>query len=615
MLDEPAGLYVCPGFFNGDGSIVKHRVVISLAAAALFAWTGVAQAQEPKPRPLETALVGPGTLLIPGIGSVEGVLSTADAARYKRVFELQETGDWKAADAIIARIQDRRLMGHVEAQRYLHPTKYRTRFTELRAWMAAYADHPQARRIHRLAVLRQPKGARAASAPVTHTLAIPGEAVRRASEGRPLYSRASTRQGRSFQSDIQRRVARGWPTGAKELLEERATQRQLSNVQIAQAWRTIARGYFRAGKDEPALNAAWAADVVAPGAAPLAYWWGGLAAWRLGKTQDAETLFATLAQSPNAAESLASAGGFWAARAALANGHPDRVTAFLEIGAVHERHFYGLLSRRALGVTSDFGWKKPDLHFGDFRDIADTRIGGRAIALLQVGQEHEAERELLNLAAANATLLPDVLALAAHANLPAVSLKLSGFAAQPAKLATAYPVPDWTPADGYAVDKALVFAFVRQESAFNRRAQSHAGARGLMQLMPRTASYVARESALRGRGKHKLFEPEFNLALGQQYIELLMSERGIQSDLFRTAAAYNAGPGNLRKWERDIPHGDDPLLFIEGLPSRETRAFVERILTNLWIYRDRLGQDSPSLDDIVAGRWPRYEAQDSNGKD
>ena len=119
---------------------------------------------------------------------------------------------------------------------------------------------------------------------------------------------------------------------------------------------------------------------------------------------------------------------------------------------------------------------------------------------------------------------------------------------------------------------------------------------------------------MRGRGKYKLFDPEFNLALGQQYIELLMSERSIQQDLFRTAAAYNAGPGNLRKWERNVPHGDDPLLFIESLPSRETRAFVERILTNLWIYRDRLGQKSPSLDDIVAGRWPRYEAQDSNGR-
>jgi hypothetical protein len=152
--------------FNGGDSIVKYRVVISLAAASLFAWTGIAQAQQPKPRPLETALLGPGTLVIPGIGSVEGVLSTADAARYKRVFELQETGDWKSANAIVTRIQDRRLMGHVEAQRYLHPTKYRSRFTELRAWMAAHADHPQARRIHRLAVLRQPSGVRAAEAPI-----------------------------------------------------------------------------------------------------------------------------------------------------------------------------------------------------------------------------------------------------------------------------------------------------------------------------------------------------------------------------------------------------------------------------------------------------------------
>ena len=140
--------------FNGGEQVLRYRVVISLAAVAMFAWAGSAaeraQAQQPKPRPVEMALVGPGTLLIPGIGTVEGVLSAADAARYARVFELQETGEWKSADAIIARIRDRRLMGHVLAQRYLHPTLYRSRFSELRAWMAAYADHPQARRIHRL---------------------------------------------------------------------------------------------------------------------------------------------------------------------------------------------------------------------------------------------------------------------------------------------------------------------------------------------------------------------------------------------------------------------------------------------------------------------------------
>ncbi len=593
---------------------MKFRGAATLAAAVAFALSNAAGAQEPKPRPLvETALVGPGIVMIPGIGTVEGVLSAADVARYQRVFELQETGEWNAAAAIARRIDNNILMGHVRAQKYLHPTKYRSRFTELRDWMASHADHPQARRIYRLAVVRQPKGARGAKPPVTHNLPTRGEDVRKASEGRPLYTSAPTRDGRNLHAEVRRRVARGWPTGARQLLEQNRTQRVLGPAQIAQSWRAVAQGYFRAGKDAEAIDAAWAAHTAAPDDAQLAYWWGGLAAWRSGRVGDAEALFELLAGSARAADSLIAAGAFWAARAALANETPERFTAFLEIGAQHTRTFYGLLSRRALGVTEGFEWRKPDLHLAAFRDIAETPMGGRAIALLQVGREHEAELELLSLAAARPALLPDVLALAANANLPALSLKLAGYGAPDIRLTAAYPVPDWAPEDGYSVDRALVFAFVRQESAFNRRAKSHAGARGLMQLMPRTASYVARERALRGRGKHRLFDPDLNLSLGQRYIELLIGDPNIEADLFRLAAAYNAGPGNLRSWERAAKHGGDPLLFIESLPSRETRQFVERILTNLWLYRNRLGQDTPSLDDIVAGRWPTYNRQDRDG--
>ena len=89
-----------------------------------------------------------------------------------------------------------------------------------------------------------------------------------------------------------------------------------------------------------------------------------------------------------------------------------------------------------------------------------------------------------------------------------------------------------------------------------------------------------------------------------------MSDRSIPNDLFRLTTAYNAGPGNLRRWERKIKYGSDPLLFIESLPSRETRLFIERVLTNLWLYRDRLGQPAPSLDDVVAGSWPGYRQLD-----
>ena len=81
--------------------------------------------------------------------------------------------------------------------------------------------------------------------------------------------------------------------------------------------------------------------------------------------------------------------------------------------------------------------------------------------------------------------------------------------------------------------------------------------------------------------------------------------------LFLMAAAWNGGPGNLNKWRRNIDDMNDALFFIESLPSRETRIFIERVLTNLWIYRDRLGQDAPSLDAVASGAWPSYFAQGS----
>lgn len=600
------------GFLDGYMHRVIFRTLVSIATAAIVSGAMTAQAQQPKPRPLETALVGPGTIAIPGIGTVDGVLSAVDAARYKRIFEHQEAGQWRAAEAIVRRIEDRRLMGHVQALKYLHPTAYRSRFTELRDWLKSYADHPQARRIHRLAVLRQPRGNSAPVAPIIYRAPAKGAAVRKASEGRPLYDRAASRTGRSVHSEILRRVSRGWPTGAREIIKSSRAAQNMGPVQMAQAWRGITQAYFRAGKDTDALEAATASHAASPGDAPLAYWWGGLAAWRLGKLDEAETLFGELARANRASDSLIAAGSFWAARTALANNHPENVTAYLEVGAQHTRTFYGQLSHRAIGNTDSFGWRKPALGLSAFHDIAGSKIGARAIALLQIGREHDAERELLSLSAARPALRDDVLALASHAGLPSVALRLSGFATAEARLAAAYPVPAWEPESGYSVDRALVLSFVRQESAFNRRAESSAGARGLMQLMPRTASFVGRESYLRGRGKYRLFEPDLNLELGQRYIQHLLGQKSVSGDLFRLAASYNAGPGNLRSWERAVEHGDDPLLFIESLPSRETRKFVERIMTNLWIYRSQLGQETPSLDDVVAGRWPQYNHQDLN---
>jgi len=156
------------------------------------------------------------------------------------------------------------------------------------------------------------------------------------------------------------------------------------------------------------------------------------------------------------------------------------------------------------------------------------------------------------------------------------------------------------------VDPALVFALIRQESKFNPTAKSWAGARGLMQLMPRTASFVANDRKYRVSKTPFLFEPGLNMSLGQRYIEILRDDNKINGDLISMVAAWNGGPGNLNKWRRNMKYMDDPLMFIETIPSRETRVFVERVFANLWIYRDRLGQPAPSLDDLARGEWPAY---------
>ena len=136
---------------------------------------------------------------------------------------------------------------------------------------------------------------------------------------------------------------------------------------------------------------------------------------------------------------------------------------------------------------------------------------------------------------------------------------------------------------------------------------------GLMQLMPATARFIA-SGEDRFSSRRELTDPELNLSLGQKYIEHLLDDPTIGSNLFYVTTAYNAGPGNLRKWQKQVDYRDDPLLFIESIPSRETRHFVERVLTNLWIYRLRLGQPTPSLDAVAAGTWPRYNSLDTRSQ-
>ena len=227
----------------------------------------------------------------------------------------------------------------------------------------------------------------------------------------------------------------------------------------------------------------------------------------------------------------------------------------------------------------------------------------------------EAEAEMrLALADADADTTRALLAAAISARLPRAALlagrRLLGRGDTPRDLAL-YPLAPWEPEGGYGLDRALLLAFMRRESAFDTRAASSAGARGLMQLMPSTANSVSRKERFAGRTLKRLLEPELNLTLGRDYLRLLLEKDIVAGDLLKLAIAYNAGAGRLRRWNATVRHMDDRLLFIESLPAKETRLFVEHVLTNIWAYRARLGQQRPSLAALAAGRTPLYESLDT----
>jgi soluble lytic murein transglycosylase len=544
------------------------------------------------------------------------VLNLHDVQRYQRIFELQEDGHWKKADKLIKGLGDPILMGHVLAQRYLHPTKYRSKYKELKKWMASYADHPDANRLYKLALRRKPSNWRTPKRPVPFFLRGSVEPAKRATAPGKNLSRAQYRKVRTYKRQIRSYLRKGWTKSVKKLIVTTEVKRLFSNFDIDQAKARLALGYFSAGRDEWAVM--WASEAAERSGhyLPEANWTAGLASWRLGNSIKSAHFFEAAAITQGRSNWLTSASAFWAARAYLVGGKPEKVNPMLGLAVAYPRTFYGLLARKMLDLPSTFSWSSPALEQLDLNALLAVPATRRALALLQVGETRRAERDLRGLAGRSPPQVGmAILALAARTNLASLAFRLN-YALHPGGGGfdgASYPLPTWKPKGGYSIDKALVFALIRQESAFNPNAKSWAGARGVMQLMPRTAGFVAGDLRFHRTAStlRTLYRPEINMMLGQKYIKILLRDTKINGDLFFMAAAWNGGPGNLNKWRVNNNHMDDPLFFIESIPSRETRNFVEKVLTNLWIYRDRLGQPTPSLDAIAAGKWPLYKAFDN----
>jgi len=287
-------------------------------------------------------------------------------------------------------------------------------------------------------------------------------------------------------------------------------------------------------------------------------------------------------------------GAYWAGRAAQEMGSRELAAGWFAKAAQYLTTYYGQLAAAQIGTDG----KAAVLEDPRATPQETTAFGQRELvrivrALADAEAADFARPFLLKLIDIARTPGEHALvaALALEVGRPDVAVTVARLAsyAGVTLLALGYPLAE-LPAGG-SVEAPLVLAMARQESGMDQNAVSPAGARGMLQLMPATAKRMASDLQIPFSQQRLLTDPQYNLTLGRAYLEDMLGRFG--GSYVLAVAAYNAGPARVSEWEHEM--GDprakdvDVIDWVEGIPFRETRSYVQRVLENLQVYRLRMG--------------------------
>ena len=531
------------------------------------------------------------------------LLNDTDIEKYKKIFSLQKLGKWEEAEDIIEQLDNKILLGHVKYQKLMHPTKYRSKYKELKDWLILYSDHPMSDKIWKLADRRTPKN--------TKSLKKPEKLNRLAGSGRdfksitPLENFKIPKKYNAIYKNIKSLVKRGRPTQALRDLNKIT----LPNYIEDDLKSIISAGYYAVGKDKVSMKIAINAASRSGIDNPKLYWRAGLASYRLNKKEVALKHFIQLTKIKKNIW-LKYAGAYWAAKIYLEFNNELEAKNNFTIAAQQVNSFYGQLAIEYLGYKENIIWevKKPGSFFK--LDILNNEHVKRALALSTIGRYGEADQEIRFVyGIIGNDNIYELLELTNYLNLPAVQLRLGDKLFQKGDLSylALYPSPQWINNQDKKIDEVLLWSLMRKESSFYLKAKSPRSARGLLQLMPSTARTVMRDRSIRGSNLWKLYDLEYNILIGQKLLVRLMDQENISDSLVPLLMSWNAGPTRYKKWNEQIKIYSDPLLYIESIPSYETRWFVKKVLKNMWIYRDKLQQPKLSRKDLANNLWPKYK--------
>ena len=321
----------------------------------------------------------------------------------------------------------------------------------------------------------------------------------------------------------------------------------------------------------------------------LAWLGGQIALKQINRPADAMVLFDRYSKGSDSA-TVTSKGLYWAGRAAQAAGKTEDANRYYAAAAEYRDQFYGQLATERLGRPYS---APPAMAATTVDPAARAAFDGREIVsaarfLGQIGDWQDQTAFIKQIATAATTPTDHVLAaqLSKNINRPDLGVMVG-------RSATLNGLTDYTAAGfptvsvpaGYEDNWTLIHAISRQESQFDKTAVSHAGARGLMQLMPGTAREQSGKIGIAYDPAALTTDTNLSIMLGSSYFQRMYDNYGSYP---MAVAAYNAGPGNVNKWVR--ANGDprtpgvDVIDWIEAIPIYETKNYVQRVLENAVVY-------------------------------
>jgi soluble lytic murein transglycosylase len=339
----------------------------------------------------------------------------------------------------------------------------------------------------------------------------------------------------------------------------------------------------------------------------LAWLGGSIALERMRKPAGALAMFDRYARAGRSLQ-VQTKGDYWAGRAALAEGQFQTASAYFQRAAAYPDLFYGQLALERLGRAVP----PPPAALPQYtttsvqRAAFDSRRLVQALKLL--GQQGRSTEQALFVQALARSLETDVdrnlalqLALqTGRQDLPVWVARLARIKGSSFYVRQAYPMLSASVSSSLW---SLAHGISRQESSFDPYAISHAGARGMMQLMPGTARDQARKMGIGYDGYRLLTDPGYNVSIGSSYFQHMLDIWDGNVPL--AVASYNAGSGNAGKWVRQYgdPRGKvDVVAWIEAIPYDETRGYVQRVIENSVVY-DSLRSAQPQRTALHVSRY------------